>query len=1113
MLCRPVTPMRVVVRMLLAVLLTLTVLGLAQTGAAQTNQLSISKNYFVTGDYVVSGWVKGPPDGSGYAPGIISIPDLLQPAQAGVPQSVPKGADIVAAYLYWMTVEGNQSSFAGQKAFFNGYSITGSVLGNPNAPVSWSSGGCSGSAQGSKTMRVYRADVRPYLPLDTNSQSPTFGALIASGNIPARLADSGSNGNAAPVALGASLVVIYRVLSPPTPLTAIVLYDGVYAPSNASQLVSQAITGFYQPGSDALQKPLNAKLTHIAANGQVNKNETVSLDNQALPSPYGSLPPFPGIYGSWDNPTWNLTLTPGVTLNTTPNTPWTTSVVPSSSNSGCVSWGAMIVSTTVQDTDGDGLLDTWEDNQGYFDALSTNPLYPQQWVALPGANKNAKDIFVEIDYLSNLDQSAGSYMHSHLPKQATLDTVGNIFANQNINVHFDLGVNSQGQNIYPTSPYVIHYPVPAPPSPLPPGTSPSQPGAGGNAISEGSLLCTDGATLCAFPNQPAIGWKGGFEAVQNDPAAGNFQPGRGQSYHYVLWGHSLGAPRSFWGTVSSLQDPTTGLSDSTLPQLVSIVNSGNTATVTLQSPLPLPNSGGYIRPGDCSVYVLPACSDLNANRVTITGALGQPALNGTYLFSNAVSTTGTNFTSTTFTITTAGVANGTYTMSNEPQLGLAYLGPSSTSGHSDFGGGGDSAVTLGLWGADDVFGCQPDPSQTLNLNQVYCDNQVGTIPVQIGTLAHELGHALTLTHGGTYYLDPANTSVPSYDLNCKPNFVSVMNYLFQVRGFADNDSISNYGFDYSGQVLPLLDETALNESFGIGPAQHLTRWYSTPNAIDVKLQATTGGRYAKAHCDGTPLLPNEAPSVRVDATPPAGGALDWNNDLVLPDVVSAPGLDINHNGIVGDSPFSGFDDWSSIDLQQIGARPRAFGFSQAGGLKSGGGGLKSGGGGIDDDGGGLKSGGGGLKSGGGGLKSGGGGLKSGGGGIEQDEDTATSTLTAPTGLTCTITQQNAPGCVLQSGAYLQNGKKVPLTWTAPGFGQIRSYTVWRAVGSFPTTQQVLVNSSKFSKIQTLTGAPPATFVVDQNVKNNTTYTYFVVAVNKQGVQSGESSPIVVTIKF
>src|SRR5258708_23829104 len=119
--------------------------GFSRPAKAQNgiNPLNIFQNYFVTGDYVVAGWSAGAPDGSGYAPGTISIPDTLQPAQDGVRATVPKGADIVASYLYWATVAGNQSSFAGQTGYFNGYPITGTVLGNPNAPTSWIAGGWS----------------------------------------------------------------------------------------------------------------------------------------------------------------------------------------------------------------------------------------------------------------------------------------------------------------------------------------------------------------------------------------------------------------------------------------------------------------------------------------------------------------------------------------------------------------------------------------------------------------------------------------------------------------------------------------------------------------------------------------------------------------------------------------------------------------------------------------------------------------------------------------------------------------------------------------------------------------------------------------------------------
>jgi hypothetical protein len=1095
----------------------LLVFGFAQSSLAQTgtNPLNLFKNYFVTGDYVVAGWVEGTPDGTGFAPGSINLPDTKQPSQTGVPATVPAGADIVGAYLYWATVESNQSSFVGKQAFFNAYSITGTVLGNPNAPTSWSSGGCSGASNGSKTMRTYRADVRPYLPLDLNPSSPTFGAYLVNGSIPVRLADSGSNGNTAPNALGATLVLIYRVLSPAVPLNAIVLYDGAFAPNNASQTISQAITGFYQPSSNP---SVIAKLTHIVANGQMNKSEQVFLSttSQPLPSIYGSAPPFPGIYGAWDNPTWVLSQYGYVH---TTDTSETTTVIPSATNSGCVSWGTIVMSTTVQASKGDGLLDVWKMNQGYSDVVRENdPPNGQndptsgQWVSLPGALPNAKDFFVEVDYLTDLDGSATA--HSHLPKQQALDNVARAFALQGITVHFDLGVNSVGQNIYPNDNNIISYPVPAPPQ----GASPPQPGTGGKGIAESLLMCTDAqGPLCAYPNQPAVAWKGGLESVQNfvnQPVLGNFQPGRVHSYHYVLFGHSLGAPVSFWGTVASPINSAlinAALPPTGIPQLdsITVTSAGaDNTTITMHSPL-----AGVIKPGDCSApppAVLPAaCVDANNTRVSIAGALGQSALNGTYFFKNAASIPDVNnLTKTTLTITTTNVAPGTYTFAKEPQLGLAYLGPTSTSGHSDLGGG-DSAITLGLWGADDSAGCQVDPSVP---SQVYCSNQVGTVDVQTGTLLHELGHTLTLTHGGTYY-SVDNPSVPTYELNCKPNFISVMNYLFQVRGFVDG------GFDYSGQTMPQLNEASpsLSELLGIGtdvltglPASHLTRWYSAPNALDVQLQNTTGGRYASAHCDGTPLLPGEAPSVRVDGTLAPGGTLsaplDWNNNLVAGDTVLAPGEDLDHNGAIGDSLFSGFNDWSSVDLQQMGARPNAFGTSGGGvGIRGGGVGIR--GGGTDNEGGGV-----GIKGGGVGIRGGGVGIR--GGGIDQDEDTATSTVSSPSNLTCSIAQNSVPGCVVSSGKFLENGKSIPLSWTPPTFGQIRTYYIWRAVGSFTTSQQVLLKGASFTKLATVTGMPPSTSFVDSNnIKNNTTYTYFVTNTNKQGVQSGPSTPLVVTTKF
>ena len=1046
-----------------AAILLLLLAVFAQPAMSQ-NQLALANNYFVTGDYVVGGvGLRGLGSG-GLATGTINIPDSAQAKATGVPSlSVPPGADIVAAFLYWETVESSlRGAATGQQGFFNGYAITGTIRGDPNAPTSWSTGGCSGSAQGSKTMRVYRADVRPYLNLDAN------GNIVGNGSYVVQLADSGSNGGGVPLTLGASLVIIYRVQSPNVALNSIALYDGALAPNNSNSTMTLPIQGFY----DAATSPV-AKITHIVGNGQPNKTESVFLNSVTLPSLYHGLPPFPGIYnGSWDSPTW-VTNSYGSAVQSGDSSE-TASVVPAGSGSGCVNWGAVVFSTTVQNSDNDGLLDVWKKNQGYTD-VNTN-----QWVALPDAVPGQQDLFIELDYLSNLDGSAGKYLHSHLPKRAALDAVGKAFSNRGIHAHFDLG-----PGIYGGDPYVIPYPVQ-----VPMGAT-TFPGAGGNAISEGLLVCSDGTTLCAFPGQATVGWKGGVGFVQTQTTLGNFQPGRKDSYHYVLFGHGLGAPRTYWSTVGSAPI----LAGSGIATLVSIAVKSNVATVMLSSP-PF-----VVRPGDA------ACTEASCKRVTVEGALqaANASLNGTYAFVNASSTPSVNTvaSTTTFTIQTSGVPDGTYNFNNEPQLGLTYGGPTSDSGFSDVGGG-DSAVTFGLWSADDAANCQADPTKVLSAGQAYCTDQVGTVTAEAGTLLHELGHTFFLGHGGTFY--PNGTVVngplagqqgnfplgqPSFGLNCNPAFLSSMNYLFQIRGFP------NGGIDYSGQTLPTLSENTLTEGPGIGSdvytgalAAHLTRWYALPNALDVQLQSSVGGRFVSFHCDGSPIT-DGAQMVRVEGNAfiPSSNLfsapIDWNHNLVL-DASQLVWQDINFNGSTSGSPdtgLQGFNDWVNLDLRQMGARADAFGLSGGSGSRFGGGGSRFGGGGS--------------RVGGGGSRFGGGGSRFGGGGTEQDTDTANSTADAP----------------IISGAAM-SGHSVLVSWTAPEFGQFRSYSVWRAAGTFTSLADVFAHRALFTNVGTVTKpTPPATSFLDGTVKNNTTYTYFVVDTNKQGAQSAPSGTAMITVKF
>jgi YVTN family beta-propeller protein len=120
--------------------------------------------------------------------------------------------------------------------------------------------------------------------------------------------------------------------------------------------------------------------------------------------------------------------------------------------------------------------------------------------------------------------------------------------------------------------------------------------------------------------------------------------------------------------------------------------------------------------------------------------------------------------------------------------------------------GVDLIVTLGGW--DNPIGGQCDaPAWRWH---------VGSVLQQAGTFMHELGHNLGLDHGGG---DSANH---------KPNYLSVMNYLFQTRGLivSGQDGVLDYS---RSDKIPPLDETHLNESVGLNggssTANYGTRWF------------------------------------------------------------------------------------------------------------------------------------------------------------------------------------------------------------------------------------------------------------------------------------------------
>ena len=122
--------------------------------------------------------------------------------------------------------------------------------------------------------------------------------------------------------------------------------------------------------------------------------------------------------------------------------------------------------------------------------------------------------------------------------------------------------------------------------------------------------------------------------------------------------------------------------------------------------------------------------------------------------------------------------------------------PSGVSGTADYPGGGDFLITLGLW--DNT-------------------NFVGSHFGVASTTMHELGHTFGLGHGGD--------ALP----NCKPNYLSVMNYMFQLGGLLDVEGVPHLGYsevDYD-DVL----ENGLDETYNV-PAPYRTSWYAPWSAGD-----------------------------------------------------------------------------------------------------------------------------------------------------------------------------------------------------------------------------------------------------------------------------------------
>src|SRR5437016_1819868 len=168
----------------------------AQSGQAQTNSLGDTpfQSYYITGGHASAGVrLRGLGQG-GWATADINV-------------TIPEDADLLAAFLYWETLEKTtvESSALGhlldpcssptsppagcnpaspQYPFTDspGVSYTspipfyGKPLGQNHTAPCWSNGGSTGSSHGAPALRVYRADILRYLRIrhDTSHKVPAI---------------------------------------------------------------------------------------------------------------------------------------------------------------------------------------------------------------------------------------------------------------------------------------------------------------------------------------------------------------------------------------------------------------------------------------------------------------------------------------------------------------------------------------------------------------------------------------------------------------------------------------------------------------------------------------------------------------------------------------------------------------------------------------------------------------------------------------------------------------------------------------------------------------------------------------------------------------------------
>ena len=244
---------------------------------------------------------------------------------------------------------------------------------------------------------MFRADVLRLLPLQKDVNGNLTGKRLVNdrdlfaNHLPLHtvtLPEAGI-GNRVPQSAGATLFVVYR--DPTEPLTKIVLYDGASLQAPGATM-TQTLRGFLQSSTNRA-----ARMTHIVGSGGRNRTERLWFNG----SPIASNPFHSDQVGFLAGPNLVQSDVQGGRLDARKRSrswlrrrgddegrPFKTT-----SPYDCKAWAAIVFSTAVQDSDGDGLPDKLEDSLVGLKDPNGEPL-PN--IHAMGADSRHKDLLVEI---------------------------------------------------------------------------------------------------------------------------------------------------------------------------------------------------------------------------------------------------------------------------------------------------------------------------------------------------------------------------------------------------------------------------------------------------------------------------------------------------------------------------------------------------------------------------------------------------------------------------------------------------------------------------------------------------------------------------------------------